>query len=260
MAHVVLLVKYQNIWLDCTDSILTTLKYQLDEKYPKRNLFSTIRALLAFNLLRNKFDVISYISQRDLIADVSLHKHARRAEKFVFPNTPEHFDFGAAGELRFIFMGTMRYLPNKNGLLDLLDFLLYSKSVQLLKKIHVFGFTFENISVRYPEVNWHGYDHYVASHNDVHIAPIFTGAGIKNKVINPLSNNLRVITTYEGANGITPNANLIVTSDMQEFVKSMDFQISNLTISTQKAECSYLLDQKMLLLEHIKNKIKSPQV
>jgi hypothetical protein len=53
--------------------------------------------------------------------------------------------------------------------------------------------------------------------NDIHLAPLESGAGLKLKVAVPLTNGLRVISTPEGANGFRQNSNLFFAADEKSF-------------------------------------------
>ena len=211
--------KEKNIWIDCTDTVLGTLGYQVRMLYPFRNIGSSLRALISVLALR-KVKVISYISARDLLRDLRLLVKKTEA-LYVFPNQPVHFSFSQSQESRFIFMGTLKYLPNSRGLFTLLDFLIKNNHEHIMRKIHVFGEVSPLVRSQYPHVQWHGYNDYLANQQDVHIAPILEGAGIKNKVTNPIFNGLQVITTIEGANGLIPQENLNICTSLEEFVAAM---------------------------------------
>jgi hypothetical protein len=122
---------------------------------------------------------------------------------------------------RFVFIGSTRYKPNRDGLILLLQKLRFGLHACLLEKIHIYGEVDDFLVAMYPEVCWHGYANYDGFVSDIHIAPIIVGAGIKNKVANPLYNGLLVISTVEGANGIMPHKNLKVSKDLDEFISIM---------------------------------------
>jgi hypothetical protein len=211
--------KGKDIWIDFTDTVLGTFGYQIRMHYPFRKIGSSLRALITVLALR-KVKVISYISPRDLRRDLRLL--VKKTDAFyVFPNQPVHFTFSQSQESRFIFMGTLKYLPNSRGLFTLLDFLIQNNHEHLVRKIHVFGEVSPPVRSQYPNVHWHGYNDYLANQQDVHIAPILEGAGIKNKVANPIFNGLRVITTIEGANGLIPQENLNICTSLEEFTAAM---------------------------------------
>jgi hypothetical protein len=211
--------KEKKIWIDLTDTILGTLGYQVRMHYPFRKIGSSLRAMITIMALR-KVNVISYISSRDLLSDRRLL--VKKTEAFyVFPNKPVHFTFSQSQESRFIFMGTLKYLPNSRGLFTLLDFLIKNNHEHLVRKIHVYGEVSPLVRSKYPNVHWHGYNDYLANLQDVHIAPILDGAGIKNKVANPIFNGLQVITTTEGANGLMPQENLNICTSLEEFATAM---------------------------------------
>jgi hypothetical protein len=118
-------------------------------------------------------------------------------------------------------MGTLEYLPNSRGLFTLLNFLIKNNYDHLMRKIHVYGEVSPLVRSHYPLVQWHGYSDYLANQQDVHIAPILEGVGIKNKVANPIFNGLQVITTIQGANGLIRQENLNICTSLEEFVAAM---------------------------------------
>jgi hypothetical protein len=147
--------KEKNIWIDLTDSLLGTLGYQVRLHYPFRKIGSSLRALISLLILR-KVKVISYISLRDSLRDSRLLVKKTEA-LYVFPNHPVHFTFSQSRESRFIFMGTLKYLPNSRGLFALLDFLIKNNLEHLVRKIHVYGEVSPLVPSQYPLVKWHGY-------------------------------------------------------------------------------------------------------
>jgi hypothetical protein len=57
--------------------------------------------------------------------------------------------------------------------------------------------------------------------NDVHLAPIRYGAGLKLKVAIPLWNGLRVISTPEGSSGFKKSSRLNIASTPRQFAETI---------------------------------------
>jgi glycosyltransferase involved in cell wall biosynthesis len=59
--------------------------------------------------------------------------------------------------------------------------------------------------------------------NDLFIAPIFHGAGVKIKIINAIANGIPVITTTVGneGTGLTPNKEILVSDTHEDFLNSI---------------------------------------
>lgn len=241
----------KNIWIDFTDSVLGTLGYQIRMHYPFRKIGSSLRALISVLFLR-KVKVISHISLRDSLRDSCLLVKKTEA-LYIFPNQPVHFTFSQSKELRFVFMGTLNYLPNSRGLLALLNFLIKNDYEHLMKKIHVFGEVSTLLRSKYPMVHWHGYNDYLANQQDVHIAPILEGAGIKNKVTNPIFNGLQVITTIEGANGLIPRGNLSICTSLEEFTAAMSKADKTEFKELQRKNLEFEKDQRNELLRFLRD-------
>jgi hypothetical protein len=209
----------QTIWIDSTDSVLLTLKFQVKNRMPFRNILSTLRSLITLRLL-TKIEFLTYISQRDQLADKSLAAKLD-SKVFIFPNKIDPWDSIPSSKIKFIFMGSLEYAPNYLGLKSLLRFLDSNGFSHLLKEIYVFGIQPDRLSTRFPDVHWLGYSSYNPTSLDVHIAPIFAGAGIKNKVEIPVISGLKVIASNEAATGIIPLPNLLTCESLADFAQTM---------------------------------------
>jgi hypothetical protein len=210
---------HQTIWIDSTDSVLLTLKFQVKYRKPFRSILSTLRSLITFRLL-TKIEFLTYISQRDELADKSLVAKLD-SKVFIFPNKIDSWNSAPSSKVKFIFMGSLNYAPNYFGLNSLLRFLDSNGFSHLLREIYVFGNKPDRLSARFPDVHWLGYSSYIPTNLDVHIAPIFAGAGIKNKVAIPVMSGLKVIATNEAATGIIPLPNLLTCKSLADFAQTM---------------------------------------
>ena len=118
-----------------------------------------------------------------------------------------------SSEIRLVFVGDGSYGPNAAAITFL------TKVLQLLpvtSQIHIYGRGFRNLDARFVI---HGYtpNEEMYFENDVHLAPISSGAGLKLKVAVPLANGLRVISTPEGAIGLKQNPKLLIAPDEKSF-------------------------------------------
>jgi hypothetical protein len=155
-----------------------------------------------------KLDLITFISDRDRRAE---HRWlARRGPAFVIPNRLPSEKVNKTEAVRLVFVGPGNYIPNKHAL-KFLGHVLDQLPANIF--IDVFG---DNPKVKnQPQLRFHGYSESDAlySEQDIHLVPITSGAGIKNKSAIPLSLGLRVIATSEGANGLAQNENLFIEND-----------------------------------------------
>ena len=243
----------QTIWIDSTDSVLLTLKSQIKHRMPFRNVLSTFRSLITLRLL-SKIEILTYISERDKLADKSLVSKLD-SKVFVFPNKIDSWDLIPSSKVKFIFMGSLEYAPNYLGLDSLLRFLDSNGFSYLLREIYVFGNQPERLSARFPNVHWLGYSSYSPTNLDVHIAPIFAGAGIKNKVATPVMSGLKVISTNEAATGIISLPNLFVCESFTDFAQTMThtMQFTKWDASSARPTNSiFEIDQ----IEHLKSALR----
>ena len=91
----------------------------------------------------------------------------------------------------------------------------------LFQVIHIYGLPDYDLQNTFKEIKWHGYAKYHPLSSDIHIAPIEFGAGIKNKVAEPLINGLYVLCTPEAAQGFRSLPKLLVCSSIDEMVRVM---------------------------------------
>ncbi len=92
--------------------------------------------------------------------------------------------------------------------------------------------------------------------NDIHLAPIVDGAGVKNKVLIPYLLGITVLTTEEGANGLEPKSNLVVTA-IEDFRTKLDDILENTRIYKGQIQLDYerkMQDEQRVIIDAI-NKI-----
>ncbi len=202
----------KSIWLDLTDSW----------KWTRRQLFNvdimreTLRCLrdLFNSFFFSRADLITYCSQRDLEADNLDHHSVYLLNHKTRIRTPY-----PSIEKRFVFVGDGDYYPNKEAV----DFLVSCYRANPMSwPLYVYGQGF-NFSESLEGVHFMGFedDSEIYRELDVHVVPIWRGAGVKYKTLNPLSHNLRVISSREGANGFKQNSNLLIASNPHDFLKMM---------------------------------------
>jgi hypothetical protein len=198
------------LWLDCTDS------WKLSRLSMARqgSIGEALKYLRDWLILTRtpKLDLITFISDRDRRAE---HRWlTRRGPAFVIPNRLPKERVNKSDTVRLVFVGPGNYGPNKRAI-KFLGHVLDQLPANTL--IDVFGDKPKSKS--HPQLRFHGYVESGAlySEQDIHLVPITSGAGIKNKSAIPLSLGLRVIATSEGANGLAKNDNLFIENDPKDF-------------------------------------------
>ncbi len=98
--------------------------------------------------------------------------------------------------------------------------------------VHIIGRVCEKIKNNYPNVYKHGMVEDIASfynNSRVAICPMFSGTGIKIKVLEALSYNLPVVTNRRGVDGLLNKKNngCLVTEDAEQFSKFIIDLIEN---------------------------------
>lgn len=230
------------LWYDSTDSWKLTRKslFRLD---PKLELIRFARDLLYSR--RYKYsDLVTYCTLRDKMAD-----HVKSSKMLCIPNKirvfPVENDYGP----RFVFVGPDDYEPNRKSIQFLIEIMQDPKLSMM--KLHIYGNTVENS--KFHNIVYHPWatDGELYGKSDIHLVPVKHGAGMKYKTLVPLSLNLRVISTIEGAVGIAGNPNLIVVKNLDEFFQAMLDEASNQDLMTEPLESNsrliYQFDESVLL-------------
>jgi len=201
------------VWFDSTDSCRLT-RLSLIRRGDLRQIPIYIRDLF-WLWLAPQIDMLTFVTRRD--AEAEKRWWTKRMAPVIYPVQNLARPINPSKITRLVFVGDGNYGPN----LHAIDFL--KRVLDLLpsnRQIHVYGRGFKNLDPRFVI---HGYcpAEEMYFENDIHLAPIETGAGIKLKVAVPLTNGLRVISTPEGANGFTQNSNLFLAVDEKSFASQI---------------------------------------
>jgi hypothetical protein len=201
------------LWFDPTDSWQMT-HYSLIRSGSLRQIPILIRDLF-WLWTAPRIDLLTFVTRRD-----AQHERAwwrDRLAPLIYPVHNLRRTINPSLETRFVFVGDGRYRPNTRAikfLSKVLDFLPVSQQIQ------VYGRGFEGLDSRFV---LHGYcpNEEMYFENDIHLAPMKSGSGLKLKVAVPLANGLKVISTLEGANGFSKNQNLITALNEESFAAKM---------------------------------------
>lgn len=197
------------IWFDACDSA-RMLRLSRARRREWSQLGALIRDRLSVTSYRRKIDVVTYVTTRDLKADLSLWN----GHIVPLPNVYQRLTPGKAKSPRLVFTGHCAYRPNQ----DAFGWI----SRNLVKKLrhdypdlelHVYG-NARNLSLGSSGEGIIFHDMTAISEiyqtEDVHLAPVRSGAGLQNKVIEPLIAGLRVVATPLAAADLH-SPNLIVS-------------------------------------------------
>jgi hypothetical protein len=201
------------LWFDAMDSWRLTRKTLFLHDPPKEFL----------KVLRDGFgrlfvrlpDLITYCSRRDSAAD----KSDKRKTLILGPvgnRGIEKKDFGR----RYVFVGPSHYFPNQEAVRFL--FKLARLGIFQETKLHLYGAS-DKYKDSHVDVYVHGLsvDSELYGVSDIHLVPIWKGAGIKYKTFTPLSLGIKVISTREGANGLNTNPSLIICNSKEDFLYAL---------------------------------------
>lgn len=116
-----------------------------------------------------------------------------------------------------LFFGAMNYAPNREALLyiqkNIAPFLDANKYLILVAWLYSDEYKTPDLPIKYMGFV-QDLDSLISS-VDLVIAPIFSGGWVKIKVLQALSLNKYVLTTYEGARGIEDNDHMKISNERQ---------------------------------------------
>lgn len=209
-------------WLDAVDSWLLVNGSGLRARrlsYAARAVRDAVRIARA-----PAADVVTYISQADLLADRSTVRGRRR---LVMPGASSTAVAVPAveGIRRLVLAADWRYAPNADGLAWFVARVLPRVRLAPGWTVHVFGAGAPVL----PGATVHGYvddESQLYRAGDVHVAPVAHGAGVKRKVVAPLLAGLPVVTTVAGAHGLRPHERLRVQREPDAFAAAIERSMS----------------------------------
>jgi len=233
------------LWLDATDSW-----HQTRISRVKSGEITQIAALLrdSYRLSQvRKIDLVTFISQFDANKE-SKYTRKKGSEVSVFPNHFVQNRLVAKGEKRLFFVGDGKYPPNRKAIKFLKK---VRKLLSINQDIHLVG---RNLSTRSKGLVILGRlsDDALYGAGDIHLAPVFSGSGIKNKVAEPLFYGLTVITTKHGSNGLMQSKKLLVRNTPKEFAEAI--QIAMVSALPKELDSIFEFDESIKLLKILRER------
>ena len=135
----------------------------------------------------------------------------------------------------FFHLGTMNWLPNQDGINWLLkDVFPKVKQIEKSAEIHIAGRAMPAILKSHKQDGYYNHgeirtaEDFISKHK-VMLIPLFSGSGIRVKIIEGMSLGKCIISTSIGVKGIncTNNKNILIANTKNEFIKAMCFCIQN---------------------------------
>jgi hypothetical protein len=202
------------LWFDSTDSWGLTRR-SLIRQGNYLQVFAYLRDLY-FIWTAPRFDLVTFITARDRQTERSWWRW--RAMPLVFPITGLDRNVRVSESKRLVFVGDGHYAPNQQALRFLGEMV---SKLPMELPIHVFGLGYNS---ELSGCVFHGYSSAIELYeiNDIHLAPIFSGAGLKLKVAIPVWNGLQVVTTPEGSNGFNELHQIAIGKTPDEFLKQIE--------------------------------------
>jgi hypothetical protein len=240
--------KTKNLWFDPTDS-WTVTRVSLFRSGDSKQILLLIRDLF-WLWTSPKIDFLTFITVQDEQKEKLWWK--LRVLQSVLPIHGLDRNVLTGPESRLIFIGDGGYKPNqdaKNFLRETLDWLASDT------KIHLFGKGMTDADSRFVS---HGYvpREQLYFSQDIHLAPVFFGGGLKLKVAIPLWNGLRVIATPVSGNGFVSGKGLTIAQDPKGYAEQICrlLKDQNSQITPKPRGEIYQCDQTTLVVEWLRVK------
>lgn len=135
----------------------------------------------------------------------------------------------------FFHIGTMNWLPNQDGINWLLkDVFPKVKQKEKSAEIHIAGRAMPTILKSHKQNGYYNHgevrtaEDFMTKHK-VMLIPLFSGSGIRVKIIEGMSLGKCIISTSIGVKGIncTNNKNILIANTKNEFIEAMCFCVQN---------------------------------
>jgi glycosyltransferase involved in cell wall biosynthesis len=162
-----------------------------------------------------------------------------------------------------LFLGNLSYLPNKNAV----DFLLEKIMPLLIQQfpniqLHIAGASTPSEYKQYESDNIH----FVGWVDDVRktyaesivfVAPLFTGAGLQNKILEAMSMKIPCITTsvVNASLQATDNEDLLIANTAEEFTEKIIYLLQNAHIRYDLSEHAKCFVEKHYSWDHANEKL-----
>ena len=220
------------------------IEYQIWERQiknsPNNFLFNTYLRLQAKRL---KKDEIKFWNSVNLIACISVndqkiiktHSDVKKDILGIFFKNRNQKIESHSKDIDFFHLGAMDWKPNQDGVQWIYDKVWpIFHEIYPLSTFHIAGKDMPKsfLNNKFHNVINHGEipdaENFISSHK-VMLVPLFSGSGVRVKIIEGLSYGKCIITTKIGLQGIpcTDRKNILIADSIEDFIKAMEFCIKN---------------------------------
>jgi hypothetical protein len=221
----------QILWMDYCDSGMKTRFTRIFYGEPLQML-AIIRDLY-YSVLHPKYDLKSFISSND--AKISRIFANKQDKICIVPNTFNELKLNKSVSKRFIFVGDGFYGPNKKAIIYLSAIF---KKIKGDYQVLIVGRNQSKKNNKFQYIDFID-DKSLYCESDIHLAPIFSGAGIKNKVVIPLMLGITVLTTPHGAKGLKVRSNLRIAKSRKQFREEIETLLQKEIVLEKKSTDLY---------------------
>lgn len=209
----------------------------------ERNIIKKIFFLLEYFKVRNfEKNIISSMDKLILLSDEDMKSmecitEINKSKVLISPIVVEGSNYikeineiDVEKPIKILFLGTMSWYPNSEGVKWFINEVIPELNEKINSEIYIVGKGVSeeivNTSKKYKNINILGY---VENVNDVYdicdcmVVPIFTGSGLRVKIIEAFSKGFPVISTLLGAEGLDAinHKNIIIANNKSEMIQSI---------------------------------------
>ena len=169
-----------------------------------------------------------------------------------------------SSKVDFFHLGSMDWLPNQDGMNWILkDVFPKVKQSEKSAEIHLAGKAMPTRLKSHIQVGYYNHGEVsnardFMSNHKVMLVPLFTGSGIRVKIIEGMSLGKCIISTSIGVKGIncSNNKNILIANTKNEFIETMCFCIQNPDKVNEIGNEAKKYARKNFSKEHITNELK----
>ena len=168
-----------------------------------------------------------------------------------------------SNEISFFHIGAMDWLPNIEGVKWLINNLWNTNFNNTIHSLNLAGKSMPDsiIQLKSNSINIEGFVEdakQFISDNDVMLVPLFSGSGIRVKIVEAMALGKCIISTKVGAEGINyeDGINILLANNEIEFVQKMSFLIENPSKINEIGKNARLLVEKEHNVSLMENKLK----
>ena len=207
----------------------------------------------------NEIKYIASISNSDS-AHITKYCSASIETLGIFIEDRHYGDIGENTDVDFFHLGAMDWLPNQEGICWLLKNVWPEfKNQNSDAELHIAGKSMPNNLLKHIEPGYFNHNEVVnaldfISKHTIMLVPLFSGSGLRVKIMEGMALGKCIISTKLAAEGIpyTDRKNILIADNKEEFISSMQFcynnieQVNNIGLEARKFAMEHFSKEKVI--------------